>query len=847
MRLVMLLLSACLGMALIALWPTIPALANTIAWPLCLLLLALALVLVRRVQAAVSGTQQYRRVALLLLSVMLAGHCWAMDWAANVLSQRLPASWVRQDLWVRGQITSLVEPSLQGQRFTLRVDSVCLRLLPEHCEWQSARMSGARLALRDYSALTLLPGEHWRLRVRLRPVHGQANPGGYDLELQRFAQGITTQGYVRETAFNTRTDRETALSANITAEILQGRQRIADRLGQSPQLHHSGILTALIIGATQGMDDATWDLLALTGTTHLLVVSGLHVGLIAAISYALCRLLLRYLPWCFPGLMTQLFHWQPAQRFAAVAAMLSATVYSMLAGFSLPTQRALIMTAVLLLGRSGRYRLRSSQSLMLAATLVLMLNPLAIWQAGFWMSFVAVAALLLAMTGYWRRRPALAHGWLAHFSWSVIRPQLVVTIALLVPLMAGPGSFSLISPLSNIVAIPLMGLLIVPAALGGALLESVFFNEGAVNWLWQLADTGITALLQWLQWMASLVVQLQRGLNELPANWQAGSSPGWLAWMLAAIASFLLLLPRGMLPRLPAMLLFLPLVWPAKNASSLGPNELLVTVIDVGQGLSVLLQTTHRNVLYDTGPPRGEGAQAARGILPVLQKLGVERLDVMIISHWHDDHAGALTGLLAQMPIATVFHGGEAAQLPESISTDASWQPCRQGQYWREDGVMFHFLHPDSNDPGTVYQPNNTSCVLRVSTGAETLLLAGDIEAAVEQQLVGAMPGLLDADWLLAPHHGSNTSSTQALLSTVDPDCLLISAGAYNRFDHPHPAVVSRAESLDICWLNTAATGALQRLLPASKTSLSPEAKKHTAWQGYRQQNPHFWRAPPYP
>ena len=847
MRLVMLLLSGCLGMALIALWPVIPAVAGAIALPLCLLLLAGALFLMARLQSASNPGKQYCRAALLLCCVMLAGHCWALDWASNVLSQRLPASWVRQDIWVRGQITSLVEPSLQGQRFTLRVDSVCLRLLPENCQWQSDVMAGAQVLLRDYSALDLRAGERWRFRVRLRPVHGQANPGGYDLELQRFAQGITTQGYVRETGFNARTDHEVGVRAGVAARILQWRQSIADRLQQNQHLQHPGILTALIIGATQGLDDATWDLLALTGTTHLLVVSGLHVGLIATMGYAVSRMLLRYLPWCFPRLMTGLLHWQPAQRFAAVAAMLSALIYSLLAGFSLPTQRALVMTTVLLLGRSGRYRLRSSQSLILAATLVLMFNPLAIWEAGFWMSFVAVAALLLAMSGYWRRRPSLKRDWLAHFCWSVIRPQFVVTIALVVPLMAGPGSFSLISPLSNITAIPLMGLLIVPTALGGTLLESALFTQGSVNWLWQLADAGITVLLQWLQWMASLAVLLREGLSGLPANWQAGSSPGWLAWILAGLASFLLLLPRGMLPRLPAMALFLPLVWPAEDESSLKPGEVLVTVMDVGQGLSVLLQTQHSNVLYDTGPPRGEGEQAARGILPVLKRLRVERLDALILSHSHDDHAGAMPGLLAHMPIAGIFHGDDAAQFPETLPTGARWQPCQQGQYWQQDGVMFHFLHPDRSEPGAIYQPNNSSCVLRVSNGAETLLLTGDIEAAMEENLVAAQPGWLEADWLLAPHHGSNTSSSAAFLDTVDPDCLLISAGAYNRFDHPHADVIRRAESRDICWLNTAAAGALQRLLPASDQPVITGSQKHTAWQGYRQQYSRFWRAPPLP
>ncbi|GGG56299.1 DNA internalization-related competence protein ComEC/Rec2 [Pseudohongiella nitratireducens] len=837
MRLVMLLLSVCLGMALVALWRDIPDTVAALALPgvifaICLTIASGALLSVK-----------WRWLALLF--AMLAGHCWALDWAAGVLAQRLPDAWVRQDIWVRGQVSSLIEPALRGQRFTLKVDRACLRLLPENCDWQSAQFSGTTIELRDYSMLAILPGERWRLRVRLRPVHGQANPGGFDLEQRRFARGITTQGYVRDTGFNQPVEYASGLLDDSASRLLRWRVGIADRLRQGEKRQHTDILTALIIGSDHGLSDATWDLLAHTGTTHLLVVSGLHIGLIATFSYLLCRLILRFIPYCWPRLL----FWQPAQRLAAIGAIFSALFYSMLAGFSLPTQRAVVMILVLLLGRSSRYRLRSSQSLVLAATLVLMLNPLAIWQAGFWMSFVAVAGLLLAMTGYHRRNPRWQglriacvqwRCWVSYCSWYLLRPQMVVSIALLVPLLAGPGAFSVISPLSNLVAVPLMGFLIVPMALTGAALGTISSVLGAACWF--VADLGIELLLGWLTWMASTA-------SSLGEVGQGGyrASLGVVAWMLAAIGSLALLLPRGMLPRLPATLLFFPLIWPAPPRSGLNAGEVAVTVIDVGQGLSVLLRTAQHQVLFDTGPPRGEGQRAALGILPVLARHGVDRLDAVIVSHWHDDHAGAIPGLLAQLPIDTVHFGG---QLPAQYGEPRHWLPCQGGSGWRFDSVTFEFLHPSPSQSGQERisgKVNNTSCVLRVSNGRESLLLTGDIEAAVEHHLLSQSPQRLNATWLVAPHHGSNTSSTGQFLDAVDPQCMLISAGAYNRFNHPHPDVIQRTQGRGICLMNTAESGALQYLMSATGAEGGNKAQKQHLWREYRQQQARFWRAPPLP
>lgn len=885
MRLVSVLFSFCLGVSLIALWPSIPRVVGALSLPLCLGAMLALLVLLLRCQSAVFVSPEHDRWVgwfkpgwlLALCCALLAGHGWGLNWASGVLSQRLPADLVRQDIWVRGQVSSLVEPALRGQRFTLTVDAVCERLLPENCQWLPASMQGARIELRDYSGLNVLPGERWRLRVRLRPVHGQANPGGYDLELQRFAQRITTQGYVRETGFNQTTEYDVGVKGEVLARLLRWRQGIADRLLQDTGLRHPALLLALITGADHQLGSETWDRLAITGTTHLVVVSGLHVGLIATLAYWLCRRVLQYLPRYLPGLMSSVLGWQPAQRYAAVAAIVSALLYSLLAGFSMPTQRAVIMTAVLLLGQSSRCRLRASQSLMLAATLVLMMNPLAIWQAGFWMSFVAVAALLMAMSGYFRRGagaelktgrqwPGYCREWLSHFNWYVIRPQLVVTVALLVPLLAGPGQVSLVSPLSNLVAIPLMGFLIVPMALIGALLTtaSALLSPLPGHWCWVLADMGIGGLMQWIDGMVALAECLRNLgadlLADLFAEEPTRPVPGLLAWMLAGIASVVLLLPRGMLPRLPALLLFFPLLWPGSQQSDLKRGDVAVTVLDVGQGVSVLLQTAHTQVLYDTGPPRGEGRQSARGILPVLKALGVTRLDALIISHWHDDHAGALPGLLAQMPIGTVYYGGafDGGKLPghdSDGSTEIEWRPCLSGQSWQQDGVSFQMLHPAQTPAEMVSHrvaTNNTSCVLRLSNGVETLLLTGDIERVAEQRLVERHSGAaqaerLTADWLLAPHHGSRSSSSPGFLQAVTPTCLLISAGAYNRFDHPHQDVIERARSEGVCWFNTASSGALQRVMLRLARSGNPVQDRAVAWRGYRQQSPRFWRAPPLP
>ena len=332
------------------------------------------------------------RTLALTLSLAL-GMIWAWLLAARQMEQQLPRELEGVDFWVIGRVASL--PSSRGafQQFDLDIDDACFRLHPRDCPATPAKtpLSGARISLNEYAGLPLAPGERWRVRVRLNRPHGFANPGGYDYEAALFQQGIVARGYVRDTAFNTR-----VATAGLSLQTARAalRARLYDH---ADSLQHPGVLSALILGDRDGVSAAQWQLLTRTGTNHLLVISGLHVGFVAMTAYALINLLVR----CLPRLLT----WLPAQHYAALAAVLAALVYSALAGFSLPTQRALVMVLVLMSGQLLGRRFMPSYSLLLAASLVLLLAPMSVTQAGFWLSFTAVGALLFAFTGYRRARP----------------------------------------------------------------------------------------------------------------------------------------------------------------------------------------------------------------------------------------------------------------------------------------------------------------------------------------------------------------------------------------------------------------------------------------------------------
>lgn len=791
-------LAFCLGVWLCSRLPVLPAVDAGVALALVFSLLALPRFL-RKLVPGRAGRSLSQ--TLILATSLLLGLTWATHSAQRHQAQILPHALEGVDFWLSGQIASLPAPRDRFQQFELRIASACLRLHPDDCVSANdvPALNGARVTLNEYSDLALWPGDTWRFRVRLNRPHGLSNPGGYDYEAALFQRGIIARGYVRDTAFNQRLQRA-------GPGMQSGRAALRVRL-QDTELPHAGVLGALTLGDRDGVSSAQWQLLSATGTNHLLVISGLHVGFVALTVYAWVNLLARLWPWLLLRV--------PAQRLAAGAAVLAALTYSMLAGFSLPTQRALIMIVVLMGGRLLGRQFLPSYSLLLAATLVLLLDPMSVVQAGFWLSFCAVAALLFVFTGYQRRRepgarhdapgnagvvrvmgPAAAGVWRR---W--LQPQWAVSLGLLLPLILWTGQVSLISPLVNVIAIPLVSLLIVPLALAGAALVMVQPGLG-YGPLW-LADRLLELLFQGLECSAALG----------PAPWQA-APPGPLAAGAALLGVVLILAPRGLLPLPAAWLLpsclLLPLIFPRTAARPLEGHAQL-QFLDVGQGLAVVVQTRNHTLLFDTGPRMGPQFDAGQGvIIPYLRNRGVDRLDTLMVSHWHQDHSGGLASILEEMPVSRRMAGS----LSFPGAENHGFERCQAGQQWRWDGVEFRVLHP-AND---VYSnENDNSCVLLIEALGQRALLTGDAEQVAELALLTRDADSLRADVLQAGHHGSATSSTVPFLAAVAPRLTVVSAGYRNRFAHPSAQVLARlrAEGSQIC--QTQYSGAVQIELGAAE------------------------------
>ncbi len=710
-----------------------------------------------------------------------AGFLWAYLHACWVLCELLPAPYEGREIRVSGQIAGIPVVSEKATRFLLRVREA-------QSDGQIVPFSGL-VRLSWYGETPpLRVGETWDLAVRLRRPHGFANPGGFDAERWLFQQGVRAVGGVRTSADNRRLDE--GVGGYWLGRLRQDlNDRLAVVLGDRPEV---GLVQALVLGERSGISAATWDSLMRTGTNHLIAISGLNVGIIAGIFFLLTRLL-----WSRgEGLCRRI----AAPRAAALAGLASALSYSALAGFAVSTQRALVMVSLVLGAVWVSRQVRPIAGLVLALFLVLLIDPLAVLSYGFWLSFGAVAALLYGM----QRRDTKASLW-----WRWGRAQWVVALGLLPLLLIFFGRTSTVAPLVNLVAVPLFSLAILP----GLLLATLVGLMPGCAWV--------------LQQAASLLGWLVGGLDWFAAQpWSvAGLSfrPGWV-WMLSLAAVALLLAPRGVPGRWVGALGLLPVV--LFESPRPGQGELWATLLDVGQGLSVVLRTENHLIIYDLGPELAPGFDAGSAVVgPFLEHQGLSRVDLLVLSHADKDHAGGVPGLRRGFAIDRILTG-EPDRLPGVAA-----EPCQRGQHWEWDGVSFRVLSPGED---ALNQGNDSSCVMRVENGAGSLLLTGDIGRAVEHRLVRERPGELGSTLLVAAHHGSDGSSAQGFLRAVHPGIVLISAGYANRFGFPKERVLRRIEAVGARVLNTADWGAIG-------FQFSPTSGLSAAGL-YREQERRYWR-----
>lgn len=715
------LLSFALGVLLLRAFATLPSL------PLLAALAAVALLLLFTRFLALGA------LGLGLAWALLNGH-WALD-------DRLDPALEQRVLWIDGEISGLP---------TVDADSVGFVLAGATS--RRALELPARIRLNWHGGPRPLAGERWRLAAELRGPAGLVNPLGQDREAWLLAQGIGATGSVK--------DGQRLAAASGLATWRDGIRQYLQRRDPAGQ---GGLLAALVVGDGSGITDAQWQLFQDTGTVHLMVISGQHIGLIALGVYAGVVLLARR------GVWPRRLPWRLS---AAVLTIATALGYGLLAGFEVPVQRACVMVTLGLLWQLGRQQVRLADAVLLALALVLAANPLVSLLPGFWLSFGAVLLLLWSFAGRLGRLP----WWL-----TLGRAQWCMAVGLAPLLLALGLPLSLSGPLANALAVPLMDLAIVPLALAGTLL-SLLWPPLGVPALW-LAGS----LLQGLLWLLG-------GLAHLAAAWQPVLAPAWALW-LAGLGALLALLPAGVPLRGFGALLMLPGLFPPPPVPAEGLAR--ITVLDVGQGLSVLVRTRDHALLYDAGPRQGSYDSGARVVLPNLKAVGIGALDVMLLSHADADHAGGAPAVARGLPPGQVLSGEAGRLTPELHARD-----CTDGAEWRWNEVVFTtWWHPAADS-------NASSCVLSVAARGERLLLTGDIDARREAELI-ASGAPVAAEWLVAPHHGSRSGSSAAFIDAVQPRGVLISRGLNNRYGHPHPQVLARYRERGVLPYDTAERGAL--------------------------------------
>lgn len=711
---------------------------------------------------------------------LLLGVAWALWRGGLAMESRLPRALEGRDIEVVGRLVDLPQIRPDASRFTFKVESAAL-------EGRPLRLQGLATVSWYEGAPRLSPCSRWRLLLRLKRPRGLLDPGAADSERSALERGIVATGYVRDDAENAALRAPFICIDRIRDAIAHG---IASRV-QRP--HDAALLKAFAVGDTRDLTQHDWAVARSNGVSHLIAISGFHVGVAAVFGLWLARL--AYFLW--PRLGVHL----PRLQAQAGAALATATLYSALAGFGLPTVRTLLMIAVVALARCSRRHSSGAQSLALAMLAILLFDPLAVLSAGFWLSFVGVSFLMLCLQ-------ARGRGWRA-FIHELSAGQLLMTVALLPLTMWFFGQASLVGALSNLVAVPLVSFAIVPCALVAMVLMAV------------CPPLAAPAL-----WLAAELVHGQWWLLEKMAQWPGANwylpAMHYSTLALALLGALWLFMPRGMPLRWLGAFLFLPLLYPPLTPPEEGAFQ--VSVLDVGQGLSVLLRTHSHVLVYDAGARYPSGFDLGEAVvLPAIHALGIRRLDMLIISHGDNDHAGGAGAIVEAFPLAARL-AGEPSRLRLPMAQ------CTAGQSWRWDGVVFLVLNPPV---GSASHDNDNSCVLLVEGRSGRLLLTGDISSEVELA-VAARVGAGRAPILLVPHHGSKTSSSMHFITALQPPMAVVSAGWQNRFGHPKAEVVKRYADAGVPLFNTAIEGAITLDFPAR----GPPQRQ----PGWRLQHRRYWR-----
>jgi competence protein ComEC len=692
----------------------------------------------------------YRRLPVLW--VFLLGMAWAAIYGQYRLTDRLADPLEGEDVMVQGYVANfprsldnrvgfdfVVSPSIEGVPSTIRLN------------WYTP-------------PIAIKAGQAWQMPVRLKKPHGRINPGGFDYEAWLFANHIGATGYVRSKP------QSQQIKGGFSAHryLVKVRQLISDHLDAAlPGSQQLGIIKALSIGSQELISQQQWQVFRITGVVHLMVISGSHISLVAGLVFLWVRR-----AWAGSGVLTV-----SPQTVAAYAAWLAGLFYAAVAGFSLPVQRAVLMLTVWLWAIVRQRHTASMQVLLLALLVVVLFDPLALLAAGFWLSFAAVA-LLLFMSG---NRLGKQRYW-----YQIGKLHLAMAIGLGPLLIVFFQQMSLVAPLANYLAVPLVGVLITPLSLLAALVAFI--------------SPGFAALLLWpVEYLLKMLWWLLLQMADWPLASLSSLHAPWYNVLFAGLGVLLLLLPKGFQGRYLSVFFILPVFFNTVKTPAAG--EVWFSLLDVGQGLAAVVQTQQHTLVFDTGVKYAEQADMGESvILPYLHYQGISHIDTLVISHGDIDHSGGAESLLSDMPVTKLYSSVAAwAERPAGSY-------CRAGQSWQWDGVDFSMLSPDLDG---FHSENDNSCVLRISNKRHSFLLTGDIQQAAEKHLVAQYADGLISEVLVAPHHGSKTSSSPAFLEQVKPKTVLIPAGYRNRFGFPHQSVIQRYQRMQANIYSSANDGAI--------------------------------------
>ncbi len=698
----------------------------------------------------------FRRFKALSINIIIfaLGFAWMGVFSSSIINGKIKDIYLNKSINITGLISELPEISSEKTKFIFNVTDPFKGKIK--LSWYGKNLP------------TIRTGDKWNLTVKLKNNNGYQNIGGFDYERWLFYQQIDATGYVKSSNNNKLLEKSQGFSIN---EIRQDTRNFLQKF--LSKLEFGGVINAVIVGDRSFIDKHNWELFKSTNTTHLSVISGLHIGLISGFVFLLASFVSRKCRVCTSH--------TPSQIIGSYFGIISALLYALIAGFSIPTQRAFIMASVVFISIILRRHHNIWQLYAIALILVLIVNPVSIFSVGFWLSFYVVAVIIYAASRHKN----------SHWLYRLIYIQILISIAT-IPLIAWFFSQgSMLSPIANLIAIPIFSFITTPVSLIGALF-SLMHLDYLAKFAFEISNQSLMYL--------SYILEYLQGFSFNKWRYTQTSSIDLIILIVSVIT---LILPKQLqLRKLSVLLLILVLYSPTPIPNK---NSVLITTLDVGQGLAIVVQTKNHTLLFDTGAAYPSGFNMGDSVInPYLKSKQIKSLDKIIISHGDNDHIGGLDSVLMEFNTDEIL-----SSVPNKIKHNA--KTCSSIESWNWDNVIFEMLNINNSFIG-----NNGSCVLKISTNKHSILLSADIEKKAERHLVETIGDRLRSDILIAPHHGSKTSSSDKFLQKVRPKFVIISSGYKNRFKHPAKIVMDRYKVNNISTINTNCAGQIDVYLDNS-------------------------------